>query len=917
MQQKEIKYTGITTTPSDYDCPDGDLSIAINAISENDSLQPITLPKTLFKLPPGMKVIFIHKTITSTHYIIESKKEDNLQLQLSFFTDENPLEVKEILTLESKANSISVLGNVLCIATDNTIKYAFWNEEKYKVFDSSKFKYDISLKYQNAYSTIPSSNDNGIATNESVFGIDIGDAYPNSNPMTKVQARNLFIAADALINSHLSTRDKYTFKYMSLGVAALKSFSGTYLSISNVFLLSPRGGIQYSSQLYMGNDRAIFAYYEPYREKVLVNMDLEGIEDIISSIDIFLTPPFTLFDIDKKYNWKRGSSGMTFDMKSQEKIYEEIDGMIFRKSISIEKKDFGKEIFLEQVSNAGEKLSLADFKRKKIGAKYTFSYNNRLNLANTRSQERQMFDIAIKQKNYKIQTAGGYLNTYQDGTTAWISYEETFPFGNMYGQYADLYQDGEFKSSKEIEEKNVDAIVIIYSKKNGIEQTQIHNDVIQYPLSPLFMFPDANAYKAEIYIYDSQKNKYKKRIIQLYQSKTSDMALYININDKGFPSFLQYMDVTIDIDPCYGDGGLTTYKEGTITTKESGTWETTTKEEFEQHKKRQEKDVYFDESYIKYSEVNNPFSFPSSNTVSIGTDKILGINSAVKALSQGQFGQFPLYAFTNQGIWALEVSNTGSYTARQPVTRDVCNNLDSITQIDTAVLFTSDRGIMLIQGSESICISELLNEKAFDITTLRGCEQLAQMTGLTIEHLKHSNFIEYIKGCAISYDYTKQRIIVFNKDYFYAYVYSLKSKTWSMMQSNFINTVNSYPDSYIMTKDNTLVNISNAGNEHSKTVKGIIITRPLKLDSPDLLKTITQSIHRGVFEKGHVKSVLYGSRDCINFVPITSSTDHTIRSIHGSPYKYFRFAIITELLPGESLSGTSIIFETRQTNKLR
>lgn len=138
-----------------------------------------------------------------------------------------------------------------------------------------------------------------------------------------------------------------------------------------------------------------------------------------------------------------------------------------------------------------------------------------------------------------------------------------------------------------------------------------------------------------------------------------------------------------------------------------------------------------------------------------------------------------------------------------------------------------------------------------------------------------------------------------------------------MIPSNFNNPINSYPDSYIMTKDNTLINVSNSGNKHSKAVKGIIITRPLKLDSPDLLKTITQSIHRGVFEKGHVKSVLYGSRDCINFVPITSSTDHTIRSIHGSPYKYFRFAIITELLPGESLSGTSIIFETRQTNKLR
>lgn len=320
---------------------------------------------------------------------------------------------------------------------------------------------------------------------------------------------------------------------------------------------------------------------------------------------------------------------------------------------------------------------------------------------------------------------------------------------------------------------------------------------------------------------------------------------------------------------------------------------------------------------IHTSEVNNPFTFPPTGVNTIGSGEILGIRSATKALSQGQFGQFPLYAFTDEGVWALEVSSEGKYTAKQPATRDVCNNPESITQIDTAVLFTSERGIMLIQGSESVCISEILNKKSFDISTLKGYEQLAQMAGLTTDHFKHTSFMEYIKGCNMSYDYTNQRIIVFNKEYSYAYVFSLQTKTWSMIPSNFINSVNSYPDSYIMAKSNTLVNVSNTGNEYSKGVKGIIITRPLKLDSPDLLKTITQSIHRGVFEKGHIKSVLYGSRDCINYIPITSSLDHTIRSIHGSPYKYFRFAIITELSPGESLSGTSVVYETRQTNKLR
>ena len=57
---------------------------------------------------------------------------------------------------------------------------------------------------------------------------------------------------------------------------------------------------------------------------------------------------------------------------------------------------------------------------------------------------------------------------------------------------------------------------------------------------------------------------------------------------------------------------------------------------------------------IYTSEVNNPFFFPLSGINTIGTGEIKGICSAVKALSEGQFGQFPLYAFTDEGVWALE-----------------------------------------------------------------------------------------------------------------------------------------------------------------------------------------------------------------------------------------------------------------------
>lgn len=327
---------------------------------------------------------------------------------------------------------------------------------------------------------------------------------------------------------------------------------------------------------------------------------------------------------------------------------------------------------------------------------------------------------------------------------------------------------------------------------------------------------------------------------------------------------------------------------------------------------------------IYTSEVNNPFYFPLLGINTVGTGTILGISSAVKALSQGQFGQFPLYAFTTEGVWALEVSSTGSYTARQPVTRDVCINANSITQIDDAVLFATDRGIMLIQGSQTQCITDtIFSEAPFNVLDLPAIDQLHAKLGHTADTcLPVKPFLGFLAGCRMIYDYVHQHIIVYNPttlsdgkpQYTYAYVFSLKSKMWGMMYSNIQSGINAYPDALAMTNDNTLVSFSTT----DETVcKGLFITRPLKLETADVHKTISALIQRGHFQRGDVGTVLYGSRDLFNWRLIWSSKDHYLRGFRGTPYKYFRIAGMATLTDGKSIFGASVQFDTRHTNNLR
>ena len=292
-------------------------------------------------------------------------------------------------------------------------------------------------------------------------------------------------------------------------------------------------------------------------------------------------------------------------------------------------------------------------------------------------------------------------------------------------------------------------------------------------------------------------------------------------------------------------------------------------------------------------------------------------------MSQGQFGQFPLYAFTTEGVWALEVSSTGSYSARQPITRDVCINTGSITQIDSSVLFATDRGIMLISGSQTQCITDgIFSEAPFNVLDLPGIDQLHAKLGHSADAcLPMQPFLGFLAGCQMVYDYVHQRIFVYNPTkvngspkYTYAYVFSLKSKMWGMVFTNLASTINAYPEALAMTLDNKLVSFSETDEE---VCKGLYITRPLKLEAADVHKTISALIQRGHFQRGDVGTVLYGSRDLFSWHLVWSSKDHYLRGFRGTPYKYFRIAGLATLTDGKSIFGASVNFEPRHTNQLR
>ena len=342
-------------------------------------------------------------------------------------------------------------------------------------------------------------------------------------------------------------------------------------------------------------------------------------------------------------------------------------------------------------------------------------------------------------------------------------------------------------------------------------------------------------------------------------------------------------------------------------------------------------------NYLKVSEVNNPYTFSNQRTFPFDGD-VLALATAAQALSQGQFGEFPLYVFTKAGIWSLKVNSTGSYDTQHPIARDVLLSPRSLCQLDGSVLFATERGIMELAGSSVKCITS-----AIDLDAV--ATNLPNLSGISNNSIATPTipFREYIKDCRILYDYIGQRVLIYNPNPIgagstipnYAYVLSFKSGKWGIGEYQIKYHVDAYPNALAIIEDattqteNALVNFSDPVTDPDvlQGVKGTLITRPIKLDYPDALKTIDTVIQRGYFkgkriENGtpkdsHVKCILYGSRDLFNWHFVWSSNDQYLRGFRGTPYKYFRIVLICDLDPEESIYGCTIQYTPRLTNQPR
>lgn len=913
----DVPYRGYSAVPSDYDCTDGDLAASLNLIHEDGAVHAIMPPLELCTLSTGTKVLGIH-TVSgpSTHYIAYN----DVRKRLLWLDSDNEFAPHDIAgTVANCPTSITATGNILMVLCQGApLDYYIWRDNSYVHLGTQLPEVQMQFGLQRLLNLGTETFEFPVSAEVQAFINNAsrpsgGMSHPHASANSYKDEVEHFRGqlSDAIYGSlfkriNQCVDEKGLLFYQPFFIRyALRLFDGTYVRHSAPVLMLPSSVPPWvietqhniSDNIYRSTVSYAATWLSQLTFRTLNISNLTLYKDIISSLDIFVSQP--LYSFNQSESITDTSSHITFNTGGNT---NRIDGFFA---------EGNKQYMRHMVDAPSSPCFIFPYRGKELDAAIESCHDFYL-------------VASIPFDEIKATTDLAPLPIKEGITFSSLPTQQTLP--------------DDFISHAIVCPKGVSS----YNARTHLVDNIVHPPMF-HEIRTVAPFVNPTNFAAPTsYVVDScvhlRKNGTEIRAISTHQMPTdrqTSPAVADSFIDN-LPLYLFYPDpdaYSVDFRITRCSDGTAVYKsfqlrphdflhgaycfrgfnipaDGTVTDSEQPIhiWDTTDNL----------RPGYARPSTLYVSEVNNPFVYPARFAVSIDGTRIDAISSAAKALSQGQFGQFPLYAFTDHGVWALQVSADGTYSARQPITRDVCLSPAGIAQLDSSVVFTTRRGLMLLSGSSAQCISDAVNNvTTLSLLGLPHITEIHNKLGHTVGDdncLEIQPFADFLQNASMIYDYAHQRIIVHSTEATYAYVYSLKTNLWGMIYSEIAYGVNSYPAAIAVDAKRRLLDYSRHSNS---TVRGLLVTRPVKLGAPDIHKTIDCIITRGCFHKGHVQTLLYGSRDLYSWQLIWSSRDHYLRGFHGTPYKYYRIALFCELDADESISGASVQFTPRLTNQPR
>lgn len=895
MTEKQQQLTfekGITNVPSDALCPDNTLEECVGMFYDNGEHRVVQKPVSFMTDAPT--VLYVHRYNDNTRYITKDGNKIKWGTNNNGEYDPAKVKVKDqnsdsyhysdddvVLITASGEVRVSSIGKTLIISDNNGLHYFIWKGDEYnpisypfpdialeaKLVDEG---YEVQVEVEvdgqvetvteTCYGRFVSNN----ASSEGIIKVTpttiaptlytvsiFGDKHNDyNNLVVGLYSKNLKEVAQSKC-----------FSKPFLVRAALELYDGTYTNITNPILLFPSITESTKFYLYHGEEAEDFVICTTQMLELFIrqSQDFSDYSDVIKDVVIFASRGIDIYstgqdqpiykDVDDVVG--HNISSLFYEGYLTPSIHRidtfehpEFDGWNYAAPIRGLKNREAKAI-----NNEIEATSVF-YKLASIGLKDIKSY---VNIATKTTAE------VIE--NLEVQETLGNDDYYSHSSLVpkyLYSYNSRLNIANVSRSF---YKGSDFFLPFDREDGSLYDYVfdVTIKKDDGVEVIVRHIETFSQKKQGIyFYYPDSRATH-----------------VQIYKSGGGTIRKILDVDLKEHP-FLNGAYYFSGMSPETDEPTGEVVSE--IPTVINPSPETLP-------------------NYIIQSEVNNPFLFKAAGYFKVGTGKILGMSTITQALSEGQFGQYPLLVFSEVGVWSLSVASTGYYGSLHPMSREVALvDNPCITQTDGAVFFASSKGLMVIVGNQVKCASE----------------QLSGKSGVP--------FKDYMKNAFIAYDYRDSLLWIFDGSQNgsqYCYLYSIKTGTFSRYdfgQSSIVTSiVNNYPDFLLQSgaKLYSLLNRPNINSEEEQgnSYSGQMITRPMKLENALALKSIMQIKHIKDMD-GALTINIFASNNLKDWCELSS--------LRGTPWKYYKFQYnFSNMKATDRFAGSVLITQERRTDKLR
>lgn len=872
---KRIDIGGIERQLSVSNMADGSLYGMVGARHLDGNIRPAQSLEELsdVSLEKGDRLLYVHGYGDYKHYIVWKANMD-----LCYIADNKEQLIGQEVRL---ITSVVSIGNMLIVVDNDTyIKVWLWQDGRYTIVSESGLPY-IGIRKSTTKTNSDGSQEQYVAESDVIdivpdmplgyYSDIIGSEWPTyiKNKNFRMQLTEQYGSLISNLREKASAENVFVDSYLVR--YGLRMYDGNYLHVSPPIYIKGSGyELRCNSAIFStvaDNTGSVWKKFQGCSAKtngykLYANLgDIDSslyVDGIVTAIDFFVSEPIREVYDERQIDAVLSATQIGGDPNTTAFYEIKFGNMTERKIEDIESYFNYYRVWSVPVDAIPENVVEIDAK-------------NKLNSI----VQMPLLDNHASVHKYGAGTAYVYNGRLHIGNIR----------ENLFDGYSPLYYT---YTKDNVAVRDSNAVMYVYLRDNGGEYiVKSQSSILRGILSPYISYPDSRAYK--IVVLSSEDGLYSKRTFLLKEHSFANESYY----------FDGYNTEDMDVDSATYLITKDEYDKFIATTQVNNTID--------------RRDV------VKVSELHNPMVFENAKTYTVGNGAVVAMAVATRAMSQGQFGQYPLYVFTSEGIYAM-LSGGGDvlYSNVAPVNHHVVENPRTVCSLDDAVVFGTRQGLFVMSGGDTVKISTSLDDHGI-VRNGRGIETIvAAKTGETLTEM--TTMRRLIAEGMVSYDYINEEVLLYkpkNPDdpddsgSWLCYAFSLRNKMWQSYNRKIDYAVNNYPELLLVDINSRVLRTS---DEDSLIIEPVflLVTNGMQLSDAMSSKRIERIHLLGHFagngEDSKLLLAVAGSNDGEEYA-LTYEQRYKVSELHNVtlPHSASAYRYVSLIVYGKNLYKRSYL----------